>query len=108
MLDIIVPLWASRTPRTYHTIFFAAKCFLAKTCSKEQMVDTRPTVHFGVPLVWDGIKAKLQQEAPDWVPGWVIKGRLGLNECKYAASGAGAISPETIKYFQDLGINILN
>lgn len=116
MLDIILPLWSTSKAGQHHTLFFPAKCFLGKTCFKEQMQDARPVVHFGVPLVWDGFKAKLQSALSTFkgaaarkVLGnsFILK-QLGLGECLYAASGAGAISPETIAFFQDLGLNILN
>lgn len=111
--------------------------------------DTRPTVFFGVPRVWQkikaGIEAKLAEESSPVkrnLAGWAIgvglasakkdlagEGRgialsaqhavadalvlsklrhaLGLEQVKFAGSGAAAIPAEVLEYFLGLGITVL-
>merc|ERR1712014_301934 len=94
------------------TVTFPAKCYLKKTCSKEMLKDTRPVLFLGVPEVWDGLKLKLEQAATtgftQYAPWSIIQRGIGLHKVRYAVSGAGPIRPDTIAFFQKIGINILN
>merc|ERR1712151_211992 len=66
----------------------------------------------GVPEVWDGLKLKLEQAATtgvtQYAPWSIIQRGIGLDKVMYAVSGAGPIRPDTISFFEKIGINILN
>jgi len=114
-LDMMWPLGWTGEPGRVATIYFPAICFLKKTCFVEQLVDTKPTTFLGVPAVWSGLKGKIEQASSKglaklvakFMPKILLK-KLGLNAIDVAVSGAGAISKETLTFFHNLGINILN
>jgi long-chain-fatty-acid--CoA ligase ACSBG len=112
MMDILGPLYISSQKGRYVTLFFPAMCYLRKTCSIETLADTRPVTFLGVPEVWDGLKLKLEQKSKQGIgkiaPWSVILKAIGLDKVKYAVSGAGPVKPDTISFFQKIGINILN
>jgi len=116
MLDIVAPLYiSSRSSGQYATTFFPATCFLKKTCFKEQLKDASPTLFLGVPEVWDGLKMKIEDATKSWLfgkindiaPKILLKG-VGLGSVQYAFSGAGPITKSTLKFFNEMGLNILN
>merc|ERR1712048_1409733 len=113
MMDIIGPLYISAQKKGHYvTVSFPAMCYLKKTCSIETLADTKPVVFLGVPEVWDGLKLKLEVGAKEGIgkvaPWWVILKKIGLDKVMYAVSGAGPIRPDTISFFKNTGINILN
>merc|ERR1712048_537277 len=113
MMDIIGPLFiTSQKKGRYATVTFPAKCYLKKTCSIEMLTDTRPVIFLGVPEVWDGLKLKLERAATGVVakvlPWSAILWKIGLDKVMYAVSGAGPIKPDTISFFKNIGIDILN
>mmetsp|Transcript_87046 Transcript_87046/g.186566 ORF Transcript_87046/g.186566 Transcript_87046/m.186566 type:complete len:733 (+) Transcript_87046:53-2251(+) len=116
MLDVIAPLViTAREKGVYSTVYFPAKCFLKKTCFKEQLVDAQPTVFLGVPEVWDGLKLKIEDASRSTLmnmikehsPRTLLKG-VGLGSVMYALSGAGPITKPTLSFFHNMGLNILN
>jgi len=116
MLDIVAPLYiSSRKDGEFATIYFPAICFLKKTCFKEQLKDASPTLFLGVPEVWDGLRLKLELATQSWLfgkindvaPSVLLKG-VGLGSVQYAITGAGPITKSTLKFFKDMGLNILN
>jgi len=116
MLDIVAPLYiSSRSRGQYATTFFPAICFLKKTCFKEQLKDASPTLFLGVPEVWDGLKMKIEDATKSWLfgkindiaPSILLKG-VGLGSVQYAFSGAGPITKSTLKFFNGMGLDILN
>merc|ERR1712151_1298161 len=112
MMDILGPLYISSRKDTYVTVSFPAMCYLKKTCSIETLSDTKPVIFLGVPEVWDGLKLKLEVGAKEGIgknaPWWVILTKIGLDKVMYAVSGAGPIRPDTISFFKNTGVNILN
>jgi long-chain-fatty-acid--CoA ligase ACSBG len=116
MLDIVAPLYiSSRLSGEYCTTFFPAICFLKKTCFKEQLKDASPTLFLGVPEVWDGLKLKIEDATKSWLfgkindiaPSILLKG-VGLGSVQYAFSGAGPITKSTLKFFNEMGLDILS
>jgi len=90
-------------------------CYLRKRCAPETLKDVKPVIFLGVPEVWDGFKTKIEQNLANiqWgmneiVPWSVVLKKIGMNKVMYALSGAGAIKPETISFFSQARINILN
>ncbi|MDP2226413.1 MAG: AMP-binding protein, partial [Moraxellaceae bacterium] len=80
----------------------------------------RPTVFFAVPRIWSKFYQKVSEQMPPKklrlllsIPllGGVVRRKLltalGLNECRLALSGAAALSPEIIGWYNRLGLEIL-
>eukprot|EP00928_Gymnodinium_smaydae_P032754 TRINITY_DN2363_c0_g4_i1.p1 TRINITY_DN2363_c0_g4~~TRINITY_DN2363_c0_g4_i1.p1 ORF type:complete len:447 (+),score=51.47 TRINITY_DN2363_c0_g4_i1:278-1618(+) len=131
MLDILAPLHLSATQNIYATVFFPAQCYFKKECHLQQLGDAQPTLFLGVPLVWEGMKEKIQHDInaieekgreyagwalKDYQIGWVVNqgvkskilSKIGFQELKFAISGAGAISASTLDFFHGFNLNILN
>jgi len=115
MLDILFPLYTTQFSETYATIFFPAMCYLKKRCIPEQLKDAKPTIFLGVPEVWDGLRLKIELATSSGVKLWlrkkhpnvILKG-VGLHKVMYAITGAGPITKDTLWFFREMGINILN
>jgi long-chain-fatty-acid--CoA ligase ACSBG len=115
MLDVIFPIYTTQFRETYGTIFFPAMCYLKKRCIKEQLTDAKPTIFLGVPEVWDGLRLKIEMGTASGLKKWmrekhpavVLKG-VGLHKVKYAITGAGPITKDTLWFFRKMGIDILN
>lgn len=86
----------------------------------EDIQRARPTLFFGVPRIW----TKFYQKASEAVPPAKLKRLLripllsgvvrrkvlkamGLDQCRIALSGASALSPEVIRWYGSLGLEIL-
>lgn len=80
----------------------------------------RPTVFFAVPRIWSKFYQKVSEKLPPKklqrllrIPllGGVVRrkllGALGLDQCRLALSGAAALSPELIGWYNRLGLEIL-
>ena len=80
----------------------------------------RPTVFFAVPRIWTKFYQKVCEKMPPKklrvllaIPllGGVVRRKLlaalGLDDCRLALSGAAALSPEIIGWYNKLGIEIL-
>lgn len=114
-LDMLFPVGWTGKEGQVATIYFPAICFLKKTCFVEQLVDAKPTNFLGVPAVWNGLKAKIEVASRRGLkrlvaklkPSVILK-KLGLGSLDIAVSGAGPISKETLTFFHNMGINILN
>ncbi len=73
----------------------------------------RPTVFFGVPRIWE----KLQDEFKDdlkypkllfgWFAGRNLKKKAGLDRCRLFYTGSAPISQNTLRFFYDRGMTIL-
>ncbi len=87
----------------------------------ENLKQTQPTVFFGVPRIWvklmQGVQKKLGGASVSstlmtlpvlgkLLKKKIIKG-LGFGQVKFAISAAAAISPEVLRWFQDLGLEIV-
>jgi len=115
MMDIMGPLYISSKKGRHATVFFPAMCYVKRTCTVEQLADTRPVIFLGVPEVWDGMKLKIEQATKnplvtrlkDWVPS-VFLNKVGLDKTLYAVSGAGPIRKDTLVFFNNMGLQILN
>jgi long-chain acyl-CoA synthetase len=86
---------------------------------KDNLVATRPTLFLAVPRIWSkfqqGILHKLPQKKLNLllsipIIGGLIKKKvctgLGLDQVKYCFTGAAAISPDILSWFNKLGIEI--
>jgi long-chain acyl-CoA synthetase len=87
---------------------------------KDNLVYSKPTVFLAVPRIWlkfqQGILGKLNQKkltillSLPIVSGLIkkkLKKALGLDEVRYAVTGAAAISKELLVWFDQIGIPIL-
>jgi long-subunit acyl-CoA synthetase (AMP-forming) len=74
--------------------------------------EVRPTTWGAVPRIWEKIKAGLEANGvtdPASMPAEARQGirqLLGLDELRWAASGAAPIAPEVLQFFTDLGVPI--
>ena len=143
-IDIIGPMSLTARNPGWESMFFARPYDLKAGTIGQRLGLVRPTVFFGVPLVWekmaDRIKAigaastGLKKTMSDWakgkafehaqnleiggtgaVPGNyclakrflnIVKGAVGLDKCKIAATGAAPMRKETMEYFASLDISI--
>ena len=78
------------------------------------LADTRPTIWFAVPRVWEKLKQALEAKVPGLDPTTAgeplrasLRAAIGLDECRWAWSGAAAIAPETLDFFTGLGIPLV-
>lgn len=113
---------AERAAVELATLYVGLRVFFAESLDTfaEDIKRARPTVFFAVPRIW----TKFYQKASEAVPpaklkkllkvpllNRVIKKKvlsaMGLHECRYALSGASALSPEVIVWFRALGLEIL-
>jgi len=115
MLDVMFPLVATLRKGLSVSTFFPATCYLKKRCIPEQLRDASPTLFLGVPEVWDGMRLKIEHATRSGYKKWLkemnagmILGKLGLGDVMYALTGAGPITKDTLSYFHDMGINIVN
>jgi long-chain-fatty-acid--CoA ligase ACSBG len=115
MLDIVFPVLFSARENQASTVYFPARCFLTRSCFTDQLVDAKPTLFLGVPAVWNGLKAKIEQAASGGLAKVALKykpkvilNKLGLGSVMYAVSGAGPIPKTTLEFFEKAGIGIIN
>ncbi len=86
----------------------------------EQLCEVRPTRFFAVPVVWNklraGVLAKKSQAELDKLLGIPLFGRLvarkirkklGLDRCRSALSGAAPLPDDIIRWFERIGIEVL-
>src|SRR6202171_1910148 len=95
----------------------------------EVMRAARPTIFFGVPRVWEKMQARIEQGLAAAPPlrralaSWArnsrgrladklvlskIRALLGLDRVRFALTGAAAMSLATLRFFESLGIDILD
>lgn len=72
----------------------------------------RPTRFLAVPRVWEKLEEALRAKVPTaaGLPEenkLAIRAMLGLDKIDVAISGAAPISPETLQYFTDLGVELV-
>src|SRR5689334_5252027 len=74
--------------------------------------ETRPTIWGAVPRIWEKLKAGLESNGvtdPASMPEEARRGvrqLIGLDDLRWAASGAAPIAPEVLEYFAALGVPI--
>lgn len=86
----------------------------------KNLMDTQPTTFFAVPRIWGKFKEKILEKLPQKkldrllsipVLGGVIKRsirkKLGLSKAEFIVSGAAPISAELVKWFETLGVRIM-
>ena len=78
------------------------------------LADTHPTIWFAVPRVWEKLKAALEAKVPGLDPATApeplraqLRAAIGLDQCRWAWSGAAAIAPETLDFFTGLGVPLV-
>jgi len=116
MMDIVAPIYFTAAMGGYVTTYFPAGCMFKKTCTPETLSDVRPTIFLGVPLVWDGLKMKIEAAmrasavarfVGKYAPAHLLS-KIGLNKVMYGITGAGPITKVTLSFMRSLGINLLN
>jgi long-chain acyl-CoA synthetase len=80
----------------------------------EIAAQVHPTFVMGIPRVWEKLHAALRGALPDVSPAVVlalpaevkqaILTRIGLDRCRFAASGSAPIDPEIVEFFRALGV----
>ena len=80
----------------------------------EVAAQVHPTVLVGVPRVWEKLHAALSGMLPDASPAAVralpeqvrtaVHARIGMDQCRFASSGAAPLDPAIIDFFRALGI----
>jgi long-chain acyl-CoA synthetase len=80
----------------------------------EIAAQVHPTFLMGIPRVWEKLHAALRGALPDVSPPAVralpdevkqaVLGRIGLDECRLAATGSAPIDPEIVEFFRALGV----
>jgi len=73
--------------------------------------EVKPTIFIGVPRVWEKMMEKLNSKfivPPEYLKliNNIIKGAIGLNNCKYAITAAAPLDDYTKKFFKKLDIDI--
>jgi long-chain acyl-CoA synthetase len=73
-----------------------------------------PTFLMGIPRVWEKLHAALRGALPDVSPAAVralpdgvkqaVLTRIGLDQCRLAATGSAPIDPEIVEFFRALGV----
>lgn len=113
---------AERAAIEMSMFYVGLKVFFAESLETfgEDMKRTKPNLFFAVPRIWN----KFYQKASDAVPpkklnrllkipllNRVVKKKIltamGLEECRIALSGAAALSPELIDWFNRIGLEVL-
>jgi long-chain acyl-CoA synthetase len=80
----------------------------------EIAAQVHPTFLMGIPRVWEKLHAALRGALPDVSPAAVralpdgvkqaVLGRIGLDQCRLAATGSAPIDPEIVEFFRALGV----
>lgn len=80
----------------------------------EIAAQVHPTSLMGIPRVWEKLHAALRGVLPDVSPAAVraapdamkqaVLTRIGLDQCRYAATGSAPIDPEIVEFFRALGV----
>jgi long-chain acyl-CoA synthetase len=83
----------------------------------EIAAQVHPTFLMGIPRVWEKLHAALRGALPDVSPTAVralpdevkqaVLGRIGLDECRLAATGSAPIDPEIVEFFRALGVPLV-
>lgn len=86
----------------------------------KNLADTQPSTFFAVPRIWGKFKEKILEKLPQKkldtllsipVISSIIKKsiqkKLGVAKTEFIVSGAAPISPDLVKWFEKLGINIM-
>jgi len=143
-IDIAGPMSMTARNAGWTAIFFARPYDLKVGAIGNRLTAVRPTVFFGVPLVWEKMADRirmigaattgLKKTVSTWAKGKALshamqreigkdgavpnmyclaakilnalKGAVGLDQCKIAATGAAPMNPATMEYFASLGIDI--
>ncbi|MEN8248088.1 MAG: AMP-binding protein [Bacteroidota bacterium] len=83
----------------------------------KNLTDAKPSVFLGVPAIWEMLKQGILKQMPNLdellkMPENAkqikkkIQTTIGLNNTKLVISGASAMLPSTVEWFQNIGINI--
>jgi long-chain acyl-CoA synthetase len=80
----------------------------------EVAAQVHPASLMGIPRVWEKLYAALRGTLPDVSPAAVralpsatrqaVLARIGLDQCRYTASGSAPIDPEIVEFFRALGV----
>jgi long-chain acyl-CoA synthetase len=80
----------------------------------EIAAQVHPTFMMGIPRVWEKLHAALRGALPDVSPAAVralpdavkqaVLTRIGLDRCRYAATGSAPVDPEIVEFFRALGV----
>ena len=80
----------------------------------EIAAQAHPTFMMGIPRVWEKLHAALRGALPDVSPAAVralpdavkqaVLTKIGLDQCRLAATGSAPIDPEIVEFFRALGV----
>lgn len=104
---------AERVMSMYPQLIEGGEVWFSKVDTlKQDLADCKPTRLLAVPRVWEKFEEALRKFVPDpkALPDEHRLGlltMLGMDQVQFAISGAAPISVETLNYFGDLGIEIL-
>lgn len=86
----------------------------------KNLSDTQPTTFFAVPRIWGKFKEKILEKIPqkklstllsipliNSIVKKSIKKKLGLAKAEFIVSGAAPISPDLVKWFEKLDVDIM-
>ena len=83
----------------------------------KNLTDTHPSIFLGIPNIWNSLQQVILKETPNLdvilrIPKAAeqvkerIRLAIGLNHTKLVISGASSLPSSTIKWFQNIGVNI--
>ena len=85
----------------------------------DDLVNAKPTVFFGVPRIWIKFQQAIESKIPSAVLSTILsipfignafakklRQKLGLDQVRFAVSGAAAIPIELLKWYERIGVNI--
>lgn len=104
---------AERVMSMYPQLIDGGEVWFSKVDTlKQDLADCKPTRLLAVPRVWEKFEEALRKFVPDpkALPDEHRVGlltMLGMDQVQFAISGAAPISVDTLTYFADLGIEIL-
>lgn len=102
-VDIFAPL--ARDDNHHSTIHFAFPDAMQGSL-EVTLCDVQPTYLAAVPRIWQKLEATLRQAQRDKASSREALTMVGLQNCKWALSGSAPIEPETLNFFESLGIRV--
>ena len=114
LMDIYIPILL------ISTIWFSDRDVLKPknmmTVINTLLRDSRPTIMYSIPKIWDGIKSKIEEKYTSFItrnlPLMITKNKLvndiGLNKCKLCISYSSPINDTVCTFFDSIGLRLYN